>query len=484
VSYVSQRAECLASALYVATLLLLLARPSGDRRPWGHWAAALATFTLGLAAKPIVVTLPAAWVAITLAAAPSGTPRAGGEWRRRLPVVLPIAIAAVAFAIALLVSLRGRPDAGFSVPGTSPWLYFLTQLRALVVYLRLLAWPAGQSIEWAFPTSTGLAEPATLGAALAILGLATATVLLLVRGRRHATPGGAAARLAGLGLAWFFIVLSVTSSVVPLADPLVEHRVYLASWGIFLAAVVAADALAARLGLQKAALAAYLAVVVVLGVLLFQRAAVWESKEAVWVDALLKAPHSARARMSLGHAYHEQGRTQEALRQYELALPDAARSPSLQAQILRNIGAAHFVAGRKEEAWRAFAAGLELEPDNDELLVNMAFVAGDPAAAERLARRALEVRPDQPVAWIVIGSLALERKDWAAALAAFDRAAALDPDRGEAHYNRSLALGAMGRRAEACAALRASLQARLLPEDRTVAVAREASRCGPPAPRP
>ena len=485
VSYVSQRAELLASALYVATLLLLLARdPAARPRPWRHWAAALATFALGIAAKPIVITLPAAWLAIQLAAAPGATPGAtpeeGSRWRRALPAIAPFAVAAGLFAVALLVALRGRLDAGFSVAGTSQWLYFLTQLRALLVYLRMLAWPAGQSVDWTFPTSPGLADPATLGAAMAIGLVAAAAVLLLVRGRRRATPGGAVARLAGLGLAWFFIVLSVTSSFVPLADNLVEHRVYLASWGLFLAAVAAVDGLAARFGRRRLAVGAWLVALVVLTVALYRRNAVWESKEALWSDVLAKSPGSVRARINLGHAYSELGRTEEAMRQWELALPYAGGNVAQEAQLLLNLGGAQLVAGRLEDARRSLAAGLQLLPDHDGLLSQMAILAGasrDGATAESLARRALGINPSQPIAWVVLGNLGLERKDWAGALSAYDRAIAVDPDRGDAHYARSIALGRLGRHDEECAALREALRARLRPQLRSTVESKEGARC-------
>ncbi len=481
VSYVSQRAEILASALYAATLLLLLApEPRGTRRPRGYSAAALVTFALGLAAKPVVVTLPAAFVAIRLAAAPRAVAEGEEWWRGILLPVAPITAAAGVFAVALLVTLRGRPDAGFSAAGTSPWLYFLTQLRASVVYLRLLVWPAGQSVDWQFPTSPGLADPATLGAALAILTVATAAVLLFVRGQRHATHGGAAARLAGLGIAWYFILLSPTSSFVPLADNLVEHRVYLPSWGIFLTAVVALDALAARLGARRSAAVAWLAAVLVLAVGLHRRNAVWQSKEALWSDALAKTPRSARARVNLGEAYDAQGRTEDAIRQYELALAYTGGNVAQRAKVLLSLGAAQMVAGRTEEARRSFAAGLHFLPNDDRLLANMAVAAGasgDAQAADSFARRALAVNPAQATSWVVFGNLRLEREDWPGALSTYDRAIAIDPERGEAHYGRALALRMLSRADEECAALRAALQARLIPEYRTSIQSQVATRC-------
>src|SRR6185503_5241349 len=72
----------------------------------------------------------------------------------------------------------------------------------------------------------------TLGAvlpqALLLGALALAGLVLLVRGS-----------WIGLALAWFFVVLAPTSSIVPIKDPAVEHRMYLPLAPLVLLAVVA-----------------------------------------------------------------------------------------------------------------------------------------------------------------------------------------------------------------------------------------------------
>jgi hypothetical protein len=318
VSYLSQRSEVLASALYVAALLALLAADDRGRSRAGvaAWAAGLAAFALALAAKPVAVTLPLAWLLVAVAVPPRG-PGPGLRWRERLLLAAPLIALGAVHAWRGLAGAAGSPHAGFSVPGLGPGEYLSTQPRALATYLRLLVWPAGQNVDWAIPAAPTIADPAAMVAGLLPLAVAAAGLALLAWARRrgagdgHGTPAGAdaaAARVAGLGLLWFFLLLAPTSSVVPLADALVEHRLYLASWGPFAAAAVLAERALARVRWRHAGTAGAAVVGAAwlsLALATFARNAVWETRVALWSDAAAKSPGKARVHLGLGHALRE-----------------------------------------------------------------------------------------------------------------------------------------------------------------------------------
>jgi Tfp pilus assembly protein PilF len=352
------------------------------------------------------------------------------------------------------------------VAGATPWRYLVTQAEGVATYLRLLAWPAGLSVDWAWPASPGLSHPATLASA-ALLALALAgAAALLARGRRGAGPGAAAARLAGVGVLWYFVALAPTSSLVPLADNLVEHRTYLANWGALLAVVAGADWLADRLGRPRLAAGAWAAAVLALALALAARTADWRTREALWRDAAARNPGSMRAHLNLGEALAEQGRAEEAAAEHREALRVTDGVPRHEAVAFLDLGVALLDAGRPAEARAALEAGLQRDPGHDLLLVNLAALegaAGNLAAAEALARRAQAANPGQASVQVLFGHLAMERGDAAGALDAFARALALDPERGEARYGRALVLSALERPAEACAELRAALATPLRP---------------------
>ncbi len=463
VSYVVQRAEVLASGLYLASLLLLLQAERSGRTPRGALAygLALAAFVLGLGAKAIVVTMPAAYLLLTVAvpdAAGRKTLTTGG---RRAAMLAPWVAVAAWFSFATAKVVEGSTHVGFAVQGLGPGSYFLSQLRAVTTYLRLLLVPLGQNGYWVVTPARGLSDPGVLPSGLVLVAILGGALVLWARARRRTDQGGAAGRVAAFGVAWFFLVLAPTSSVVPLADLLVEHRVYLASWGVIVAVTVGLARVVALLPESRRALAAGVAVAITwgaLGALLHRRNAVWENRLAFWSDAVAGSPRAQRPHLNLAYALWERGRYGEAVDHYHLALDFGGRAtPAEEAFLQNNLGVALLSAGRLDEAVAALTRATELEPGNANALANLALLAfrrGDLDLAERYVNRALQARPDSGGALEVLGGIRMARGDAAGALDPLERAVRLDPDDAERWLNLAQANERLGRTREACSALR------------------------------
>jgi tetratricopeptide (TPR) repeat protein len=91
-----------------------------------------------------------------------------------------------------------------------------------------------------------------------------------------------------------------------------------------------------------------------------------------------------------------------------------------------------------------------------------ALESGDPAGAERLYRRVIEVAPDHADAYANLGFLLCEAGRFEEAARLYEQAASHCPRAPLIHYNRGVALEALGRAAEAIDSYEASL--RLAPE--------------------
>jgi protein O-mannosyl-transferase len=466
VSYLSQRAESLASGFYLATLLLLLAAERRGRGAAGAlaYAGALVTFLLGVGAKPILVTLPAAYLLLAWLVPAAGAAAALTTGGRRLALALPFGALGASCALATLRGSEGSAHAGFSVPGLTPADYFLTQWRVVATYLRLLCWPAGQNVDWGFNVSRSLAEPATLAAGLFLLALLAGASWLFARLRHRDDAGGAAGRLGAFGVAWFFLLLAPTSSVVPLADTLAEHRVYLASWGVILAVVMAGAHLLRRQPGRRYARAvpavvgaAWLA----LAVALHARNAVWEGPVALWSDAVAKAPGHWRTHLQLGKAYWELGSYPEALRAYRAAAQQPVDRPEREAMVLSELGAMLVYSGQVDEAATVLRRAIALQPGHTNALVNLAVAllrTQDLAGAERYATAALARQPGLGRALEVLGAVRFHRGDAAGALPLLEQAVRDQPDDGGSLLYLGVAQEQLGHRAEACGVWRRMLQ--------------------------
>ncbi len=449
VTYIVQRAECLASLLYLAAFLLLLR--AEERRGLSRAAAysgAFVAFLIGLGTKIIVVTMPAAYLLYRMwfrRRIGQATELRGWSLSQQLLALVPFVAAGLAFAAPMLTGMRVPSSVGFAVPGVDVVSYFFTQPRVVLTYLRLLFWPAGQNLDYDFRLSASLSEWDTLGAFLAVVMILVAA-LGLGWWSREGIKGevGAAARLSSFGLLWFFLLLSPTSSFIPLADVIVEHRSYLASWGVVVGGCAWTAAALHRLARRRAdviAVALGLFVWVGLAGLTWERNKVWRTKESLWRDVAAKSPNKARGHMNLACALSRQGRLDEAVREYRIAL--ALRDRSLvRSQTLRNLGAALFELGRLNEAIGVFRHALTLFPTDTDLLNNLAICLMDKGELEEsssVAARAVALDPKHGAAHNTLGEIAFKKGSPSEALSHFLEAQRLDPDVPARLFNVALA---------------------------------------------
>jgi len=484
VSYVSQRSEILASGLYVVVVLLLLA---AERHGWTWrgcfaWAGALLAYTLALGSKTIAITAPAAYLLVAFAVERTPAPRLElTSWRRRAASIAPFFALAGVTCVAVLDAVRGESTVGFGIPKLGRLSYFLTELKVILLYLRLLVWPAGQNLDWDFPVFTSLLQPGVLASGMLLLGLTACGVALIAWGRTRSGDSAGMARLAGLGILWFFLVLSVTSSVVPIVDLVFEHRLYLASWGVFVAAAAGFGWLTARFALRPLPVRVFVACVwCALAGATWVRNSRWETPEALWRDAMAKSPEKARPYGGLGDTLLAQGRYPEALSVYADGLARTSGDPFYEAMFLAGMGRAQAGAGRLEEAAASLRAALAREPESPRRLDDLATVLinlGDLPGAERCILRSLELDAGNPQGWNRLAELRFAQRDFDASLQALRRAAALDPELGIVPFNVGRALLANGQIAEACRAWREALKKEVGPALRLTIVELLGERC-------
>ena len=143
VTYIVQRAEATVGLFYFLTIYCLLRGATTTRgRTW--YAAALATCTLGMASKEVMVTAPLVAVIydrIFIAGSFKET------LRRRRSLWLALASTWVLLTLLLYSSHNRAGSAGFGL-GITVWEYARTQFGCIVHYLRLVFWPSPLVLDY------------------------------------------------------------------------------------------------------------------------------------------------------------------------------------------------------------------------------------------------------------------------------------------------------------------------------------------------
>lgn len=384
VTYVVQRFASLAALLYLASVTSWLAGRLSGRA--GLLGLSLFAGALAMKTKENTVTLPVMLLLLELALFE-------GAVRRRLLRLLPWALLVALPAMTTLTS-PGSLDAALRANTEQPRLgYLATQLTVVPRYLQLLAWPAGQSVDHHPRLYEAPWQPTPLAGGLLLVGLLAAAGWATWR----TGPRRAALRLPGLGGLWFFVALSLESSVVPIRDVMVEHRLYLPSVGLCLSLAMGGalvlDWLRARSRSGAAIAAGLMSLVpVALAAATLARNEVWRDEPRLWREASALAPHAWRPKGNTGQALLERGRCAEALPWLE----EARKSDPTVLEPVLNLGVCSVRLGERALGRRYFEEALGLDHNDGRAPAQLAQLAsedGDLLGARALYERALGLTP-------------------------------------------------------------------------------------------
>lgn len=419
-NYISSRSELLMAAFFLFACLAHVTHACSGRRCW--YIAAVVGAALTLLSKSVGLVL--IGVVVTCDCHLLGWTAARRRWLAYLPY-LALSLAYVLFSWSLV-------DRALSTRLRSVPTQFLTQVEALVYYIKLLVVPWGLNVEHQF------FEAIPGGVALLSLLLLLSVVFLLWWGRRGRLAGGVT-----FGLAWCGLVL-VPTFVTPLNMLVNERRLYLAAVGLIWALVrLVPDHL---LHLRRGRL--LLLLPLLLALLTWERNLVWASELTLWRDAVAKAPEMYRAQTNLGKALHLAGETDAALACYHRALAiddrhgDAYNNIAtiLHADSKRLAGAGEKAASarRLAEAIGFYHQAVERYPNYEEIHQNLADAyaqAGDLDRAIAHYERALDINRRNGGIWNNFGQTLSAAGRTDEAEVAFTEAARLLPEQAEPFNN-------------------------------------------------
>lgn len=429
VTYVVQRAESL-MGLWVLLALYAFARgtePEADQR-W--FAVAVAAALAGAWSKEVSAVIP------VFALLYDRTFVAGsfaGAWRERRWVH--VGLMSCWLPIGLLVFGSGSRGGTVGFGSNVAWHdYALTQFDALARYLGLTVWP--YPLVFDYGTEWVRNVGAVLPAIAVVVGLVAGTLLAVWR-----WPAWGFLGLIFLG------PLAPTSLIPGNRQTMAEHRLYLPLLAVVLTVVCGATLVLAR---QSRALRIGLATLAVtaLGVLTWQRNALYQSAEALYADTVTKRPNNAYARYNLGKIYSEAGAPAEAVVQYREAV---RLMPGLFVAHC-NLGNALGQLGRLGEAEAAYRDALRLEPRHAMSHYNLGIALvqqGRKAEAKTHFRAALESNANFLEARENLGGVLLDLGELDAAQVEFETLLRQVPGVASVHFNLGAVHRAAGRTGEA-----------------------------------
>lgn len=442
VAWISERKDVLSAFFFLLTLwrytnyaVAALARSRETARWYG---AALAAFALGLMSKPMLVTLPCVlllldvWPLQRLSAA-SSRAVLGRLLAEKLPF---FALSAASCVVTLVMQKRGG-----AVGSLASYALDLRIENALVSYARYLGkifWPADLAVIYPHPGHLPMLGVAI--AALLVAGLAFTAAWWFRK-----FP------FVAVGAFWFLGMLVPTIGLVQVGvQSMADRYTYLPSIGAFIVIAWGAGELFARWRRPKTAIA--LAVVLVTACALQTRAqlAHWQSSEKLFRHTLAMTAENFAAHNSLGHAYLEEGRVNEAIVEFERTLEIDPRF----AEAHNNLGTALLQLARVEQALAEFRKAVTLRPTFALARYNAGTVllqTGriDEAIAE--LEKAAALQPDDVPVQLNLGNAFLQKGRLDDAIARYRTALVHESKNADLHNNLGQALLQKGRIDEAFA---------------------------------
>ena len=425
VTYVFQRFVPLAAFFFLLSLTAYIQSrlSEGRRQRFFYYSIAFISAVLAMKTKENAFTLP---LVITLFEfcffADSIKNRA---WR-----LAPILLTIVIVPLTLMSTTGGHQlDPGaYGAKAFSRSDYLFTQFRVIVTYLRLLFFPVNQNIDYDYPVFKSFFDPQVILSFMflsALFGLGTYLVLRTekktgtegkglkaegqglktevkeLRSKREGQNSVLAAqslsrspqssalspafRLIGFGILWFFITLSVESSIIPILMLINEYRVYLPSVGASIAVVAGAFLIKEKVQSLKTGRVIVVLLVLVtaaLSVATFLRNEVWGDRIRLWEDTAEKSPEKATVHFSLGAAYRAHNMPDKAMEQYLIAIklgPDYAEA-------YNNLGAIYQARNMPDKAMEQYLIAIKLKPG----FVNAHFNLGLIYQARNMPDKAIE----------------------------------------------------------------------------------------------
>ena len=332
------------------------------------YGLSLFCFLLALLSKEMAITLPAVLFLYDLAIRDAGAlslsiRSIGRIFKARLYFYTGYLAVGVFYLYLRFVALYNPQDA--IKPDYGSLIERAVYLPAhLFKFIKLAVFPSELNADYVFAYPDGFFEMNNLIGLSVVFALIVVSIVIYKK-----------SKTIFFSIWWFLITLSPVYNLIPLFNPFAERYLYIPILGFCMAAAfVLNDFVTSRSSRPWAAQTLTVAVVILI-VGLFSGMTIarnrdWQDSLTLWSKTVKSSPGSSVARGSLGHAYQQLGRLDEAVEQYKRAVaiyPDDYKAHY-------NLGVVYDQQGLADKAIQSYQRSIRINPAYPNAHYNLGII--------------------------------------------------------------------------------------------------------------
>lgn len=450
VAWISERKDVLSTLFWLLTLLAY-ARYTRGRNVSAYVLVAV-TFSLGLMAKPTLVTLPIVLLLMDFWPLSRSSQRGGSDERTTIRHLLfekiPLFVmSGVAATLTLWAQKAGGALCRFEY--FSAGIRISNALVSYVAYIGKTIWPVNLAVFYPHPRDT-LPEWQVVASAVLLVVI---TALAVRFRNRHP--------YAYVGWLWYLVTLLPVVGIVQVGEQgMADRYTYVPLIGLSIAAAWLSPRVFRRLVPQRAAVplvvASALAAIAACTFATYKQTGYWRNGATLFRHTLTCTADNTVALNGLGCALLVDGKRKEAIECFRRAL---RLSPGF-ANASVNLAKCCVESGDTREAEKLFRKVVRAFPRDDDALYGLGHVlfrSGRIREAKELFQQAVQVNSNNVAAFIGLGSISILERDMEQARLLYGEALRIEPSSAEAHFGVALASDGLGRYKDAAFHYRASL---------------------------
>jgi protein O-mannosyl-transferase len=434
VAWVSERKDVLSTCFWMWTCLAYVRYTR--RRGFGNYLLCFVLFALGLASKPMLVTLPLCLLLLDywplqrnlLPVSPVTVKSGPSRFLRLVWEKVPFLVLAAASSLLTMV-VSGSHHSAANLEALSLGARMENAMVSYATYLLKSFWP--QPLAFFYPHPLG-SLPLEKAAGSLILLIAVSLFVLRIRARAPYLP---------MGWFWYLVTLLPVIGVIQVGSQAMADRyTYIPLIGVSIMVAWGVPEAIARWRLKRIVITlAYGVVLLLLSISTWVEAGYWKNGVTLFERALQVTSKNYTAHYQLGNEFMRQGRLEQAIHHFT----ESVRIRPDHFLARHNLGSALVREGRFDEAIPHYQEAVRIRPTEGGLFFSLGNALAHQGRSEEAVRAYTEALRIDPADWMShtnLGYILLQDGKVRKAIRHFSEALRLNPEDRKARHNLRVAV--------------------------------------------